>query len=118
LKITGGAGFIGRFVADELLARGNRVRVLDSLIEQVHGAGPPAEIDGAELFRADVRDAAAVREATQDSDVDVRETTIRLREYRKVRDKARQRLEESERDLRELLSVRQEGILVMLGLLN
>ena len=26
--ITGGAGFIGRFVADELLARGNKVRVL------------------------------------------------------------------------------------------
>ena len=37
--ITGGAGFIGRFVADELLARGNQVRVLDSLIEQVHGDG-------------------------------------------------------------------------------
>ena len=41
--ITGGAGFIGRFVARELLRRGNRVRVLDALIEQVHGEGdaPP-----------------------------------------------------------------------------
>ena len=28
--ITGGAGFIGRFVADELLRRGNPVRVLDA----------------------------------------------------------------------------------------
>ena len=65
ILITGGAGFIGRFVADELLARGNEVRVLDSLIEQVHG-----ETDGskmlnreAELVRADVRDKAAVSRA-------------------------------------------------------
>src|SRR5437764_242133 len=35
--VTGGAGFIGRSVTCELLRRGNRVRVLDSLIEQVHG---------------------------------------------------------------------------------
>ena len=63
--ITGGAGFIGRFVADELLARGNQVRVLDALIEQVHG-----ETDGsqmlnpeAELVRGDVRDKAAVSRA-------------------------------------------------------
>ena len=35
--ITGGAGFIGRYVARALLQRGYRVRVLDSLIEQVHG---------------------------------------------------------------------------------
>ncbi len=60
--ITGGAGFIGRFVADELLRRGHRVRVLDALIEQVHG-----EVDGsamlnpeAELIRGDVRDGDAV----------------------------------------------------------
>ena len=65
ILITGGAGFIGRFVVDELLARGNEVRVLDSLIEQVHG-----ETDGskmlnreAELIRADVRDKAAVSRA-------------------------------------------------------
>ena len=33
--ITGGAGFIGRFVADELLQRGHEVRVFDALIPQV-----------------------------------------------------------------------------------
>ena len=60
--VTGGAGFIGRFVTDELLARGHCVRVLDSLIDQVHGV-----VDGslmlnreAELIRGDVRDKAAV----------------------------------------------------------
>ncbi|WP_374944995.1 NAD-dependent epimerase/dehydratase family protein [Sphingomonas sp.] len=68
--ITGGAGFIGRFVAAELLARGNRVRVLDSLIPQVHG-----EVDGskmlspdADLIRADVRDKAAVAGALKGVD--------------------------------------------------
>ena len=55
--VTGGAGFIGRAVCKELLARGNEVRVLDSLIEQVHGdcerpADLPAEV---ELIRGDIR---------------------------------------------------------------
>lgn len=65
ILVTGGAGFIGRFVADELLARGNRVRVLDLLIEQVHGATDGSEMLNreAELIRADVRDKAAVSKA-------------------------------------------------------
>lgn len=37
--ITGGAGFIGSHVADELLRHGHRVRVLDDLTPQVHGTG-------------------------------------------------------------------------------
>jgi dTDP-L-rhamnose 4-epimerase len=68
--ITGGAGFIGRFVADELLRRGNSVRVLDSLIEQVHGATDGSKMlnPEAELIRADVRDKAAVSAALQGVD--------------------------------------------------
>jgi dTDP-L-rhamnose 4-epimerase len=68
--ITGGAGFIGRFVADELLRRGNRVRVLDSLIEQVHGnSDRPAGLDPeVELIRADVRDGDAVARALKGVD--------------------------------------------------
>lgn len=68
--ITGGAGFIGRAVSRELLARGHRVRVLDSLIEQVHGDRErpedlPAEV---ELIRADVRNGDAVAKAIKGVD--------------------------------------------------
>ncbi len=38
--ITGGAGFIGSHVATELLQAGYHVRVLDSLVTQVHGDNP------------------------------------------------------------------------------
>ena len=63
ILITGGAGFIGRYVARALLAEGHRVRALDSLIEQVHGSrGRPNELDPeVELVVGDVRDEAAVR---------------------------------------------------------
>ena len=65
ILITGGAGFIGRHLAAALLDRGDQVRVLDSLIEQVHPVGGrPAELDpDVELQVGDVRDAAAVRRA-------------------------------------------------------
>ena len=36
ILITGGAGFIGSHLADELLAEGHRVRALDVLSPQVH----------------------------------------------------------------------------------
>jgi dTDP-L-rhamnose 4-epimerase len=61
--ITGGAGFIGSHLADELLVRGHRVRALDALIDQVHGETErPAYLSGdVELLAGDVRDAEAVR---------------------------------------------------------
>lgn len=69
--ITGGAGFIGRQLSRELIAAGAKVRILDSLVEQVHGpdAGPPADLPaGAEFIRGDVRDPEAVRGAIRGMD--------------------------------------------------
>ena len=69
--ITGGAGFIGSHVADELLARGYAVRALDNLSPQVHGedAERPSYLHPeVELVVGDVCDAAAVRAALRDVD--------------------------------------------------
>jgi dTDP-L-rhamnose 4-epimerase len=71
ILITGGAGFIGSHVCDELLANGYRVRVLDNLAPQVHGDSPrrPEYLDRAvELVVGDVCDPAAVRSALQGID--------------------------------------------------
>jgi dTDP-L-rhamnose 4-epimerase len=71
ILITGGAGFIGSHLADELLAHGHRVRVLDSLASQVHGEGgrrPPYLDPDIELMVGDVCDPAAVRSALQGID--------------------------------------------------
>ncbi len=63
--ITGGAGFIGSHLADELLRQGYPVRALDLLSPQVHPEGrPPEYLDPeVELMVGDVRDPQAVRRA-------------------------------------------------------
>ena len=58
ILITGGAGFIGSHLANELLEHGYRVRVLDNLCAQVHGPGQnrPAYLNPeVELQIGDVR---------------------------------------------------------------
>jgi dTDP-L-rhamnose 4-epimerase len=67
--VTGGAGFIGSHLADELLRHGYRVRVLDALVEQVHGNGVPNYLDpDVEVAEGDVRDPDAVRRALRGVD--------------------------------------------------
>src|SRR5215212_4991521 len=69
--ITGGAGFIGSHLADELLKRGHSVRVLDNLSRQVHpDSKRPAYLSrDVELQIGDVRDERAVRKALLGIDV-------------------------------------------------
>ncbi|MCW3011760.1 MAG: NAD-dependent epimerase/dehydratase family protein [Solirubrobacterales bacterium] len=68
ILLTGGAGFIGSHVADQLLAEGHGVRVLDNLHPAAH-AGPPEFLpDGVEWREGDVRDAATVAAALQGVD--------------------------------------------------
>ncbi len=68
--ITGGAGFIGRHLAKALLERGDHVRILDSLIEQVHPTRQrPTELDpDIELLVGDIRDEAMVLKAIRGVD--------------------------------------------------
>jgi len=66
--ITGGAGYIGMLVAEELLAASHAVRVLDSLLHEQHGCADALRDQGVELLVADVRDADARAEALRGVD--------------------------------------------------
>lgn len=68
--VTGGAGFIGSHLADELLAHGYRVRAFDNLTPQVHeGVERPEYLaPDVELQVGDVRDVDALRHALEGVD--------------------------------------------------
>jgi len=71
ILITGGAGFIGSHLSDELLARGYEVRALDCLSPQVHGpecARPQYLAREVDLHVGDIRDREAVRRALRGVD--------------------------------------------------
>jgi dTDP-L-rhamnose 4-epimerase len=68
--VTGGAGFIGSFLAEELLRRGNVVRIFDNLEEQVHRGRMPSYLPKqAEFVLGDVRDRDALMRALRGIDV-------------------------------------------------
>jgi dTDP-L-rhamnose 4-epimerase len=71
ILVTGGAGFIGSHLADNLLERGYEVRVIDNLSEQVHGVEGrrPSYLDReVEFIPGDVGDPAAIRRALRGID--------------------------------------------------
>ena len=57
--VTGGGGFLGRYICEQLVARGDRVRSFG------RGAYPELEMLGVEVVRGDVTDPNAVSEACQ-----------------------------------------------------
>ncbi|MFH1225490.1 MAG: SDR family NAD(P)-dependent oxidoreductase [Candidatus Diapherotrites archaeon] len=69
--VTGGAGFIGSFIADELVKRGHDVRIFDNLEPQVHKNGEKPEYlnPKAEFVKGDVRERAELGAALEGIDV-------------------------------------------------
>ncbi len=61
--VTGASGFLGLYIAEQLVARGDRVRAL------CRGNGPQLDSLGVDTVRADLRDRQAVMAACQGMDV-------------------------------------------------
>jgi dTDP-L-rhamnose 4-epimerase len=77
--VTGGAGFVGSHLVDALIARGDRVRVLETLEPQVHGPGgqlPAYWNSRAELVRGSVTDPSVVARALEGIDVVLHEAAL------------------------------------------
>jgi nucleoside-diphosphate-sugar epimerase len=68
VAVTGGAGYIGALVVDELLQQGHDVRVLDVLLHGQEEIAEEIESRGVEVVRGDVRDADARRQALEGVD--------------------------------------------------
>jgi len=69
ILVTGGAGFIGSHTVDQLIQRGDTVRVYDNLNPQVHGenAEKPEYLHSeAEFIQGDVRDRDHLKKAIED----------------------------------------------------
>ncbi len=72
--VTGGAGFIGSHLAEELLRRGERVRIVDSLVT---GKRSNLEhLSGFEFIEADLADPAVARRAVDGMDFVLHEAAI------------------------------------------
>lgn len=95
ILITGGAGFIGSHLCDELIKNEYDVIVLDNLSEQVHGADcfrPEYLDERVQLVNGDVRDRQLVEELVQQVDavyhfaalVGVGQSMYEIKEYTDV----------------------------------
>src|SRR3954464_852183 len=66
--VTGGAGYIGALLCEELLESGRRVRALDVLLHGQEDIAQHLEGMGVEVVRGDIRDENARSAALQDAD--------------------------------------------------
>lgn len=56
ILVTGGAGFIGSFLVDQMIRKKYQVRVLDNLEQQVHGGKKPKYLNkNADFIKGDIR---------------------------------------------------------------
>jgi nucleoside-diphosphate-sugar epimerase len=72
--VTGGAGFIGSHLAEELVRRGQRVRVVDSLITGKRQN--LAHIPGVEFIQGDLADLAVAKRAVEEIDFVLHQAAI------------------------------------------
>ncbi len=66
--VTGGAGFIGSHLTEALLARGERVRVIDDLSTGYLGNLPPRGTERLDIIEASLRDRATLNSALKGVD--------------------------------------------------
>jgi nucleoside-diphosphate-sugar epimerase len=66
--VTGGSGYIGALLVEELQQAGREVRVLDSLLHRQEDIAAEQEGNGVEVIRGDVRDADARARALKDAE--------------------------------------------------
>ena len=70
ILITGGAGFVGSFLTDELIKRGHTVKIYDSLERQVHQGKKPSYLNKeTEFIKADICDQEKLHKALKSVDI-------------------------------------------------
>ncbi len=71
ILVTGGAGFIGSFIVDELIRRGHDVTIFDNLDMQIHPDGHPPDYlnTHARFVQGDVRDYDAFHQVVREAEV-------------------------------------------------
>lgn len=70
ILVTGGAGFVGSHLVDQLVQKGHNVTIFDNLEDQVHGGQKPDYLNPhAEFIQGDVRDESVLTKAMIGKDV-------------------------------------------------
>jgi nucleoside-diphosphate-sugar epimerase len=105
--VTGGAGFIGSHLTEELVRRGHRVRVVDSFVTGKRRN--LAHISGVELIEGDLADAKVARRAVDGTDFVLHQAAIPS-VPRSVEDPLTSHRANIDATLNVLLAARQAGV--------